>query len=99
MRSLYGTWAGGHHITNLLWPSASVVLLLWAWYRMTGDLWPSALVAALFALHPLHAESVVVGLERKGILSSFFWIATIWANVGFAKDELSVSGTICCPVV
>ena len=82
---LYGKWAGGHHLTNLAWHVASVIVLLWAWYRLTGQIWPSALVAALFALHPLHAESVAWVSERKGILSSFFWIATLWAYAGYAR--------------
>lgn len=82
---LYGEWAGGHHLTNLFWHLAATELLLWAWYRMTGDVWPSALVAALFALHPLHAESISWVSERKGLLSSFFWIAVVWAYAGYAR--------------
>ncbi|MBL9125971.1 MAG: tetratricopeptide repeat protein [Planctomycetaceae bacterium] len=82
---LHGGWAGGHHVTNLIWHVATVVVLLWAWYRLTGLLWPSALVAALFALHPLHAESVAWVSERKGILSSFFYVATVWAYAGYAR--------------
>ena len=46
---------------------------------MTGALWPSALVAALFALHPMHVESVAWVSERKDVLSTFFWLATMWA--------------------
>lgn len=82
---LYGAWAGGHHLTNLVWHAAAVVLLFWAWFRLTDDLWPSALVAAIFAFHPLHAESVSWVSERKGVLSSFFYIAALWAYAGYVR--------------
>src|SRR5262249_55527888 len=55
---LYGQWAGGFHLTNLLLHMANAVLLLAVMFRMTGALWRSAFVAALFAWHPLHVESV-----------------------------------------
>ncbi|MBI4642163.1 MAG: hypothetical protein HY743_00120 [Deltaproteobacteria bacterium] len=51
---LYGLWSGGHHLTNVAFHLANTILLFLFWARVTGALWPSALVAALFALHPLH---------------------------------------------
>ena len=50
---LYGPWAGGHHLTNVLLHAVSAVLLFLVFLRMTGEFWPSALVAAVFAVHPL----------------------------------------------
>ena len=72
-----GVW--GHHLVNVLWHLANVLLLFGVMQKMTGRLWCSALVAALFAWHPLRAESVAWISERKDVLSGFFWIATLWA--------------------
>ena len=69
---IYGLNAGGYHITNLIFHILSTLLLFWLFHRMTGDLWKSAFVAAFFALHPLHVESVVWVSERKDVLSAFF---------------------------
>ncbi len=76
---LYGSWAGGHHVTNVAFHLANTLLLFLFLARVTQALWPSALVAALFALHPLHVESVAWVSERKDVLSTFFWLATLWA--------------------
>ena len=62
---------------------ANTLLLFLFLARMTKALWPSALVAALFALHPLHVESVAWVSERKDVLSTFFWLATMWAYVWY----------------
>ncbi len=67
------------HGQNLFWHTATVVLLLATLYRLTGALWRSALVAALFAVHPLHVESVAWVTERKDVLSTFFWVLTLLA--------------------
>ncbi len=69
---IYGTKAGGHHLTNLLFHVANTLLLFVALKRMTKAFWRSAFVAALFALHPLHVESVAWVAERKDVLSTFF---------------------------
>ncbi len=69
---LFGMNAGAHHLVNVLFHAANAVLLLLLLYRMTGALWPSAFVAALFAWHPLHVESVAWAAERKDVLSTFF---------------------------
>jgi tetratricopeptide (TPR) repeat protein len=75
---LYGMNPGRHHLTSLLFHLANSVLLFLLLSRMTGAVWRSAFVAALFALHPLHVESVAWVSERKDVLSTFFWILTMW---------------------
>jgi tetratricopeptide (TPR) repeat protein len=81
---LFGVDAGKHHLVNLLIHTLSTWLLFVVFARMTGDLWPSALVAALFAVHPTHVESVAWIAERKDVLSGFFWILTMWAYAWYA---------------
>jgi len=78
--------AGGHHWTNVLIHTVSTVLLFLVLSSMTGVLWCSALVAALFAIHPLHVESVAWVSERKDVLSGFFWILTMGAYTHYAKN-------------
>ena len=75
--SLFGNRAWGYHLTNSLLHAASTALLLQALLRMTEALWQSALVAALFALHPLHVESVAWVSERKDTLSGCAWMLTL----------------------
>jgi hypothetical protein len=75
---LYGPWAGGHHLTNIIFHIANTILLFLFLTRVTQAFWRSAMVAALFALHPLHVESVAWVAERKDVLSAFFWMATMW---------------------
>jgi tetratricopeptide (TPR) repeat protein len=82
---LAGMDPGAFHLTNLLLHAASVVLLFVVLQQMTGALWPSALVAALFALHPLNVESVAWVTERKNVLSTLFGILTLWAYLGYVK--------------
>ena len=67
---LYGLNPGMHHLTNLLFHLANVLLLYLILIRMTGALWSSAVVAGLFAVHPLHVESVAWISERKDVLST-----------------------------
>ncbi len=74
---LYGLNAGGYHVTNLILHILSALLLFWLFNRMTKAIWPSAFVAAVFALHPLHVESVAWITERKDVLSAFFWMLTL----------------------
>ena len=86
---LYGLKPSGHHFTNLLIHLSNVLLLFWVLKVMTGAIWRSALVAAFFAVHPLNVESVAWIAERKNLLSTLFWILTIWAYVWYArKPEL-----------
>jgi len=82
----YGLDAGGHHRTNALIHAAAALLLYIVLRAMTGSLWGSALVAALFAIHPLHVESVAWVSERKDVLSGFFWILTMGAYTHYAKN-------------
>ena len=93
---LYGLNPRGHHLTNVAFHLANTLLLFLFWARVTGGLWPSSLVAALFALHPLHVESVAWVAERKDVLSTFFFLATLWAYAGYVaapsvKRYLSVA--------
>jgi Flp pilus assembly protein TadD len=74
---IYGVNPRGHHITNVIIHSVSSVLLLLLLLRITGSLWQSSWVAALFALHPLHVESVAWVAERKDVISAFFWFLTL----------------------
>jgi len=80
---LFGLNAGAHHMTNVLLHAANTVLLFLVLRRMTGVAWRSGFVAALFALHPLHVESVAWVAERKDVLSTLFWLLTMWAYVGY----------------
>jgi tetratricopeptide (TPR) repeat protein len=82
---LFGPKAGGHHLTNLIFHIANTLLLFIVLKQMTHRLWPSAFVAALFALHPLHVESVAWVAERKDVLSTFFWMLTMWAYLRYVK--------------
>ncbi len=73
----------GYHLTSLLWHAANSVLLFYLFRRLTGMVWRSALVAGLFALHPLHVESVAWVAERKDVLSTFFGLLAILAYAGY----------------
>ena len=77
--------AGGFHITNVILHVADSLLLFWVLTRMTRRLWRSAFVAALFALHPLHVESVAWISERKDVLSTLFWMLTMAAYVLYVE--------------
>jgi tetratricopeptide (TPR) repeat protein len=82
---LFGLHAGGYHLTNLILHILSALLLFWLFNRMTGAVWRSAFVAALFALHPLHVESVAWIAERKDVLSAFFWMLTLCLYVYYTE--------------
>lgn len=82
---LYGLNAGGYHVTNLIFHILSTLLLFGLFHRMTGELWKSAFVAAFFALHPLHVESVAWVSERKDVLSAFFWMLTLYLYVRYTE--------------
>jgi protein O-mannosyl-transferase len=76
-----------HHLTNLLFHITNVLLLFLILFRMTGALWQSGFVAALFALHPINVESVAWVAERKNVLSTFFWLLTMWAYIRYAEKS------------
>jgi Flp pilus assembly protein TadD len=87
---LFGDAPGAHHITNVVFHIANTILLFIVLCRMTKALWASAFVAALFALHPLHVESVVWIAERKDVLSTFFWMLTMLAYVRYTEKPGAV---------
>jgi len=76
---IFGLNPQGFHLINLLFHVMNTILLFLILRRMTKTLWPSAFVAALFAIHPLHVESVAWIAERKDVLSTFFWMLTMGA--------------------
>lgn len=83
--SLFGLNAGLHHMVNVALHAANTVLLFLLLRSLTRSLEPSAWVAVLFALHPLHVESVAWVSERKDVLSAFFWFLTTAAYVGYVR--------------
>lgn len=83
--ALFGLDPLGRHLTSVLLHAANAGLLLVALHRLTGRLGPAALVAALFALHPLNVESVAWIAERKNVLSTFFGILAIGAHARYAE--------------
>ena len=86
---MFGTNAGGYHVTNVLIHLVNTLLLFLILNKMTGRLWQSGFVAALFAVHPLHVESVAWVMERKDVLSTMFWLLTMGAYAYYA-DNLSL---------
>jgi Flp pilus assembly protein TadD len=84
--SLHGVNPRGYHLTNLLLHLLNTVLLFWVLRLMTGVVWRSAVVAALFAVHPLHVESVAWITERKDVLSMFWGLLAIWAYAAYARS-------------
>jgi tetratricopeptide (TPR) repeat protein len=81
---IYGDRAWGFHLTNILFHTANTLLLFWSLKQMTKMDWPSAFVAAFFAVHPLHVESVAWIAERKDVLSTFFWMLALLAYAHYA---------------
>ena len=82
---IYGLNPGGFHLSNLLLHTLNALLLFLVLKRMTASLWPSAFVAAIFAIHPLNVESVAWVVERKNVLSTFFWLLTMLTYVHYTK--------------
>jgi protein O-mannosyl-transferase len=93
---LFGLNPAGHHLTNLMLHIINTLLLFFILQKMTGSTWPSAFVAALFAIHPLHVESVAWIAERKDVLSTLFWLLTILAYWHYTQRPtlLRYSGTL-----
>jgi tetratricopeptide (TPR) repeat protein len=83
--SLFGPRAWGYHLTNLLLHSANAVLLFLVFFALTGATWRSLAVAALFAVHPVHVESVVWISERKDVLSTLFLFVSILCYVYYTR--------------
>ena len=88
---LFGLNPAGHHLMNLLFHTANTLLLFLLLDKLTGALWRSAFVAALFAWHPLHVESVAWAAERKDVLSAFFWMLALLAYTRYANSSKSGS--------
>jgi protein O-mannosyl-transferase len=84
---LFGMNASGHHLMNVLLHAGNALLLFLALRMMTGALWRSAAVAFLFAVHPLHVESVAWVSERKDVLSTFFMLLSLIAYVHYTKKQ------------
>ncbi|HZZ82171.1 MAG TPA: tetratricopeptide repeat protein, partial [Gemmataceae bacterium] len=84
--TLFGLDPAGYHVHNLILHVANTILLFWTFTYMTQEKWPSAAVALLFAIHPLHVESVAWIAERKDVLSTLFWIVTLLAYAHYARQ-------------
>ena len=89
---LFGLTPGAHHLVNVVFHAANTLLLFHLLRRMTREVWPSAIVAALFALHPLHVESVAWIAERKDVLCTFFGLLTLCAYERYA-EQFKVQGS------
>jgi tetratricopeptide (TPR) repeat protein len=85
---LFGVSSRAMHLVNLGLHLGSSIVLLLALRRLTGAVWRSGMVAALFALHPLHVESVAWVAERKDVLSTFLGMLALWAYAGYAQRPL-----------
>ena len=83
---LFGLDPSGHHWTNVVFHIANTLLLFIILFKMTGALWKSAIVAALFALHPLHVESVAWVSERKDVLSTLMFLLSLAVYYRYAKN-------------
>ncbi|NPV05173.1 MAG: tetratricopeptide repeat protein [Syntrophaceae bacterium] len=84
---IFGAGPGAHHLVNVVFHALNAILLFLVLRRATQARWPSAFAAALFALHPLHVESVAWISERKDVLSAFFWMLTMGAYVLYAERK------------
>ncbi len=85
--ALFGQWAGGHHLTNLFLHTLNTLLILLFLHDITGAFYRSLMVAALFALHPLHVESVAWVAERKDLLSTLFSLPALWAYAVWTRRK------------
>jgi len=82
---MFGLNAGGHHLVSVLFHIANTLLLFGWLNQLTGARWRSAFVAALFAWHPMHVESVAWACERKDVLSAFFWLLALITYSHYVK--------------
>jgi len=82
---LFGLKAWGHHFVNLLFHVFNTVLVFLVFRRLTGAIWRSAVLAGLFALHPLQVDTVAQVAERKNLLSGSFWLLTMFTYVNYAR--------------
>ncbi len=96
---LYGLWAGGHHLTNVMLHALTAAALYLLLLQMPGRAAPSAFAAFLFALHPLRVESVAWVAERKDVLCGLFFVLTLAAYVGYVRKPSSLFRTFLLPCV
>ncbi len=82
----FGPDAGKHHLMNVFFHLADVLLLLWVLHRMSGRFWPSAVVAFLVAVHPLNVEVVAWASQLKTLLAMFFYLGSIWFYVRYCEQ-------------
>ncbi|HEY2738106.1 MAG TPA: glycosyltransferase family 39 protein, partial [Thermoanaerobaculia bacterium] len=82
---LFGLNPGAHHLTNVLLHTLNALLVFAVFRRLTGTFWRSALLAAVWAIHPLRIESVAWIAERKDLLSAFWFLATIWLYLRYVE--------------
>ncbi len=85
--TLFGLNAGGHHATNVVFHLINSILAFVVFQKYTQSFWKSAIVAALFAVHPMHVESVAWVSERKDVLSTMFWLLTMWAYFFYVRKD------------
>jgi hypothetical protein len=83
---VFGLKPAGHHLVNLLFHTLNTVLVFLVFRRLTGAFWRCAVLAALFALHPLQVDTVAWVAERKNVLSAFFWLLAMWAYARYAES-------------
>ena len=83
---LHGMKPGGYHMTNILFHILNTLLVFTVFRKMTGDLWRCGFIAALFAVHPIHVESVAWVAERKDLLFAFFWLLTMWGYLHYVRQ-------------
>jgi tetratricopeptide (TPR) repeat protein len=88
---LFGLSPGPHHLVNVAFHVTNALLLLVVLRRMTGAFWRSAMVAGLFALHPLQVDTVAWVTERKNVLSTLFFLLTVWAYARYAEGHSPTS--------
>lgn len=85
---IYGMNPGAHHFTNMLFHILNSFLIFFLFRKMTGEFWKSCFLAVLFAIHPLHVESVAWVAERKDVLSTFFGLITLWGYVRYVENSV-----------
>src|SRR5580704_8476936 len=95
---MYGLDAGKHHLSNVILHGLTAILLFLVLRQMTGAIWPSAFVAAVFAVHPLRAESVAWVSERKDVLSGLFFMLTLAAYARYTRAP-SLAGYLPVPIL
>lgn len=91
--SMFGLRAGSHHATNVFLHLVNSILAFFVFAKLTGSEWKSAILAALFAVHPAHVESVAWVAERKDVLSTMFWLLSMWAYIAFAQRRMASKGS------